>query len=298
MLAALARDFVRAGCRVTVLRDARLPEPGLTGVDIQLVSGPGHELARCLEIAAASDYTVLIAPELDRLLWKRCCAVREVGRLLSPDAAFVELASSKHRTACRLSAAGVPVPDGVLVSGESPWPAAIDVPAVWKRDDGAGSTDTHVLLERIVPSAPQPMRLERFCEGTAASVSVLCGPAGNRLLPPCFQRLSQDGRLRYLGGRVPLPPLLSSRASQLAQRALDALPPAMGYVGIDLVLGQDDVGREDVVIEVNPRLTTSYLGLRELARENLALAMWDVAEGRQPALSFRDDTVEFGPRTR
>ena len=36
------------------------------------------------------------------------------------------------------------------------------------------------------------------------------------------------------------------------------------------MLGDDPAGADDVVIEINPRLTTSYLGLRRLARDNLA----------------------------
>ena len=57
------------------------------------------------------------------------------------------------------------------------------------------------------------------------------------------------------------------------------MPPTVGYVGVDLVLGREPDGSEDVVIEINPRLTTSYVGLRAAARTNLAEAMWQVAQG-------------------
>jgi len=40
--------------------------------------------------------------------------------------------------------------------------------------------------------------------GQPASVAVLCGPGGRRPLWPTAQRLSADGRVRYLGGTVPL----------------------------------------------------------------------------------------------
>ena len=67
----------------------------------------------------------------------------------------------------------------------------------------------------------------------------------------------------------------------------------VGYLGVDLVLGEAADGSDDVVIEINPRLTTSYVGLRALARENLAAAMLDVASGRTPRLSFADRQLEF-----
>jgi predicted ATP-grasp superfamily ATP-dependent carboligase len=46
-------------------------------------------------------------------------------------------------------------------------------------------------------------------------------------------------------------------------------------------------------VEINPRLTTSYLGLRAASRASLAKAMLDVAEGRCPTLSFDPQPLEF-----
>ena len=61
-----------------------------------------------------------------------------------------------------------------------------------------------------------------------------------------------------------------------------------------MVLGADPGGADDVVIEINPRLTTSYVGLRAAAGENLAGVMLAVAEGKSVELSCREgSTVEF-----
>ncbi len=60
-----------------------------------------------------------------------------------------------------------------------------------------------------------------------------------------------------------------------------------------MVLGDGTDGQEDAVIEVNPRLTTSYVGLRALANENLSEAMLAVASGKPPRLSFSDCPLEF-----
>jgi predicted ATP-grasp superfamily ATP-dependent carboligase len=101
-------------------------------------------------------------------------------------------------------------------------------------------------------------------------------------LPACKQVLSDDGCFRYCGGQLPLPEPPDDRARRLALAAVRTLPKPQGYLGVDLVLGDDPQGHGDAIIEINPRLTTSYVGLRALARENLAGAMLAVARGQQP----------------
>jgi tyramine---L-glutamate ligase len=110
---------------------------------------------------------------------------------------------------------------------------------------------------------------------------------------PCTQKISEDGRLKYLGGELPLSAGLAERAVALADRALAALPAATGYVGVDLVLGRDPNGNEDYVIEVNPRLTTAYVGLRAAAKMNLAEAMVRIAGGDAAPIEFIDRALEF-----
>jgi hypothetical protein len=127
-----------------------------------------------------------------------------------------------------------------------------------------------------------------------ASVAVLCGPEGPVFLPACGQTLSTDGRFAYLGGYTPLAPTLGERAARLARRGVAALPPALGYIGFDLVLGESERGQDDVIVEVNPRLTTSYVGLRAACRANLGEAMLRVASGQSPGpLRFGSEVVRF-----
>ncbi len=48
-----------------------------------------------------------------------------------------------------------------------------------------------------------------------------------------------------------------------------------------------------MLIEVNPRLTTSYVGLRHVMAENLAAAMLTMAEGGSVALSWNGRQADF-----
>ncbi|HEY2761892.1 MAG TPA: ATP-grasp domain-containing protein, partial [Pirellulales bacterium] len=168
-------------------------------------------------------------------------------------------------------------------------------PAVLKPIDGAVSQDTYFVRDSYdrPPAYAWPRRLERYLIGMPASVAMICGPAGNIQLAPCKQRISDDGRLRYLGGELPLAAGLAERAQALAAMSIAALPATVGYVGIDLVLGGEPDGSEDHVLEVNPRLTTSYVGLRAAARSNLAEAMLHVARGERRSIEYGDRTIEF-----
>jgi predicted ATP-grasp superfamily ATP-dependent carboligase len=223
------------------------------------------------------------------------------GRLLGGSQEAIEIASDKHRTAEHLRATGLPVPHGRVLAANERLPADFRFPAVLKPIDGAGSLDV-----QLVTSADQPltrrgvMRLEEFHPCVPASVAVLCGPREMAPLLPCGQHLSGDGRFTYLGGSLPLEPAAADRAARLAVAAVRTLPEPLGYFGVDLVLGDDPSGASHVVIEINPRLTTSYVGLRAAARKNLAAGMMAIAEGgdweplwvERPVSFSADGTIE------
>ncbi|HEY3393386.1 MAG TPA: ATP-grasp domain-containing protein, partial [Lacipirellulaceae bacterium] len=297
MVGALAADLVKiSGCQVSALRDPRNLQFALPRCKVvDVISRFSHrDEFECL--AAEADATILIAPEFDGILLAAArCVLDHGGRLLSPSAEFIGVTSDKQRTCESLAAAGVPVPQGTVIEPDGPLPEEFDYPAVLKPIDGAGSQDVYIVSgpHDSPPAYAWPRRLERYAPGLAASVSLLCGPHSRVALAPCRQRISDNGRLQYLGGELPLPAGLAERAAGLAERALAALPPTTGYVGVDLILGRDPHGSEDVVIEVNPRLTTSYVGLRAAARSNLAEAMWLVSQGQAPNVSFDTRPLEF-----
>jgi predicted ATP-grasp superfamily ATP-dependent carboligase len=54
--------------------------------------------------------------------------------------------------------------------------------------------------------------------------------------------------------------------ASLADRIAAAIPGLWGYVGVDLVLTRDG----PVVLEINPRLTTSYCGMGQALGINTA----------------------------
>ena len=297
MVRSVAGDFSRIpDTRVTVFRDVQLATFPVAGCDVVDIDSRGAHDEEFDRLVDSADVTLLIAPEFDGVLTNLVSRAESRGaRLISPGSEFVLMASDKHRTSERLAAAGVPVPRALVLEPDDSLPRDFPYPAVLKPNEGCGSQDIFVVatpFERPPPYA-WPRRLEQYVPGLAASVAVLSGPAGLFPLAPCRQSLSSDGRLRYLGGSLPLARGLAMRACDLALSAVRAMPACTGFVGVDLVLGGDPEGGDDVVIEINPRITTPYVGLRAVAEQNLAEQMLRVARGATAEISFKKRSVEF-----
>ena len=72
----------------------------------------------------------------------------------------------------------------------------------------------------------------------------------------------------------------------LAIRSIETLnkttqSKARGWVGVDMILGSCNDGRDDRVLEINPRLTTSFVGLSRAQERGLTQLLLDHAKGRE-----------------
>lgn len=309
---ALALDLAEIAEIETIhlFHDDRLKVPLLPKQQLHWVSQSqrAHPHAIFEQLASANIPAIFIAPEYSANLYGHAARFRLYGgEVLSPPPAVIILCADKFHTRRHLMARGVPVPIGtVFETFPEDLPENI-FPAVLKPIDGCGSLGVQMIesveelrafdlsYEVAVDLHTNPMWvLEKFHPGLPVSVSVLTGPRGVIPLQPCTQRLSDDGRFQYLGGSTPIAPHLAQRAQRLAQKAAETLLPCHGYVGIDMVLGSAENGAGDVVIEINPRLTTSYLGLRLACEQNLAEAMVKWGVGEPVSLTWRDEPIEFG----
>ena len=276
---------------------ARVPGVEVVTLDRVVSGDPEHEIRRAAE---KCDWALVIAPETDGQMDRDCRAVRASGcRLLGSTPDAIRATTDKLALAERWHNHGVRTP--ATTERE---PTACDAfPVVWKPRDGAGSVDTFLIRDRFelaqakaIRDPARPMILQEYVPGQPASVAFLCGASKRYPLRPAFQLLSADARFKYRGGELPIPTAQAERATQLAQSALARVPGLLGYVGVDLVLGDATDGSRDYAIEINPRLTTSYIGLRTLADFNLAEAMLRVAQGELVAeFQWKPGRVRFGP---
>lgn len=240
------------------MRDAMAADlRALPGVEVVLGRHPDFALQ-----AETVDAVWAVAPETGGLLSQLCAAVAPASWLGS-SAAAIAIAGSKRATGERLAAAGIAVPG----------PAGGPGPHVTKPDDGAGATDTvrFESFEAARAALPDGHVIEPWIDGEPLSLTLLCA-RGAELLSVNRQHVEvgAGGRVDYHGVAIAVEPPDRGRGPALqgiASAVAAALPGLFGIIGIDLVWHPL---RGPVVIEVNPRVTSAYVGLSARLRRNLA----------------------------
>jgi tyramine---L-glutamate ligase len=295
----------------------------LPGVEIHTIAGPAGRfgphvrvhpadpavgwLNAFQEVVEQVDAALVIAPEFSHILETLVRRVEQSNKVpLGSSSIAIAMAADKWASALQWRARNVPTPTASVVSDLRDASALREFryPAVLKPRDGAGSLAT-ILLRNASEwekswaevSAENPGSdwiVMPYVEGKSVSASCIVGDSNAIVLPAAAQHLSEDGRFRYRGGEVPLPADLTRRAQSLALEAVSAIDGLRGYVSVDMVLGAAADGSQDWAIEINPRITTSYLGLRALCRSNLLEAILAACSGGVvPELSWKNDIVRF-----
>jgi predicted ATP-grasp superfamily ATP-dependent carboligase len=277
MRRALAGEFAALNggrARVIVTLDAQIdedPGPWL----VERIGGGGYP-HRVLSLAREADFTVVIAPETMGILAELVAWLQEVGaRSLGCDLDAVELTGSKCRLAAWLAARGIDTP---FCRRVSPWkglPTDATYPAVLKRTDGAGTIDTYFVGDPT--NLPAPARtlvsslMQPYVEGRPMSASFLVDSAGRAwLIAIGEQHVTRiGGQFAYRGGCIPTTAHVDERP---LRAAVESVPGLRGFVGVDFIW--DQARRHTTVLEVNPRPTTSIVGITRLLPPGHLAAAW------------------------
>lgn len=226
------------------------------------------------------DAVWVIAPETDGILLRLTLMAEKLGkRLLGNPSSAIQIASSKSATLRLLKDAGLTV---VPTLSQAVLTAENFVPLVTKPDDGAGADATYYF--ESWPSYADWIKdhpshtVQAYVEGKAASLSMLCLHGRAWLLSCNRQQIS----LKQQGGHVGFAyagSVLNGMAAhwhvfaELAQQIAQAMPDLAGYVGVDMMVTPTGALH---ILEVNPRLTTSYVGLQAATGLNPARLIMDL----------------------
>lgn len=296
MLRCAVEDFKKAGFDVYTPLDHRIArfDFPLKANHIEVVYSSDSTVFP--EMLSEADAAFLIAPETDGVLFSLATEVVKSGvKLFSPLPSAIDLTTYKGKLLEIAKQLGLKVPKHRLLETTSSTDkiekivSDIGCPVVFKVLDGAGSEGMSLVSksEEILPalekirtlSSRDVFLLEEFVEGVPTSVSLISN--GETALPLSlnFQLMRMKPPVeesKYEGGYVPLRHKLKDSAFEAAKTLAENIEGLQGYVGVDLILSEDEV----TILEVNPRLTTSYLGLRRVLRQNAAKMISDAVTDR------------------
>jgi len=286
MLRALIEDLKRAGYDVLTTVDSRVLEYCQLAADEIITVPRGRNPLKLLESYLTHvDGVIVIAPAFKEALHNITRFFEGKGiKVLGSSSNAVKICSNKYATYNVLKRAKISIPktflglfDEDMESLESE-ALKIGYPIVVKPVDGVGCAglsmvnkkeELEVAVERVRGETHEDCFLiQEYLKGDHASVSLISD--GEKIaalaLNAQYIKLGSPAEgASYEGGHTPFNHPLESLAVKEAIKAVKAIDGLKGYVGVDLVI----TSKRPVVVEVNPRLTTSYLGLREILNVNV-----------------------------
>lgn len=264
MLQAVLNDLHKINyLDITVTRDSRLDK--LLNVEQLLIIGQEDNVFSIWENCfKASDACLIIAPETDNILYKlHELAENNNCEVFGCNIKAIELCSSKVQCLIQLNKFDVLVPQTQILENS----IHNSFPFVIKPDDGVGCENCYLIqsksqLETILQSQHDVSNWikQEYISGIDASISVLIYNNHYMILS-----INKQG-VYVVDDKFILSKLIVNEYSGLKERLkseikkiLSAIPSLSGIIGIDIVVTKESV----YVLEINPRLTTSYYGLSQ-----------------------------------
>ncbi len=289
MLRAFVANLKTAGHEVTVILDeglSRLNPPIEANCVIPIFSFKEAQQA-ILKACADTDAAYVIAPETGGTLQALVEFIEQNGvPLLNCRSTAIKAVSDKANLYETLKANKLKTPKTVRVNVAQYVKEAItakfEFPVVIKPVDGVGCSGLSIVknesqVEGAIAKidaelASESFMVQEYVEGEAVSVSLLC--TGSKCMPVSLNKQNvslstPDKASCYVGGCVPFDHKMKQKAFQTAEKVINCFSGIKGYVGVDLIL----TPKGPVVVDVNPRLTTSFIGLSRIAGFNFADAI-------------------------
>ena len=293
---AVLHDFSAVeNMQILTTYDARLSKPfGVT--DALAINEQDDVWATWASCMAQSDAVLLVAPETGGYLAQLSATAERLNKMvLGCHTQAVEIAADKYQTYQHLKRHNIQTPSTYLYAD---WPQS-ECAWIGKPIDGAGCSDTEVFesthqLDVWMQTRKESHIIQPFVQGVPASFSMLC-KSGKAYLLACNRQKMRfnDTKLEYQGGVVN--DLIEYRDAfqHIAEKIAQAFSGLAGYVGVDLVVNGDDM----YVLEINPRLTTSYVALHQACGVNPARMLLDLFYNDTfalPAIAYRKVDISLG----
>jgi len=123
--------------------------------------------------------------------------------------------------------------------------------------------------------------VQEYIDGVDISVSLISD--GKKAIPISLNRqyveLKND-KGTYLGGKIPFESEFKDEAFEIASNAVEAIDGLKGFVGVDLLINNDEKDIYSVyLLEINSRFTTPYVGLKQISNINIGESIIKLIDG-------------------
>ncbi len=261
MLKALVNDFeALPDTNVSALRDYRLSNKLISANDI-IIRPEQSYIEKLEKLTKHIDALLIIAPETNRILASLCERYsNQAFTLLNSNVESIQLTSNKYDTFKYLQAYSI---------AQIPTYLSNEIEAlhtdqfVMKPIDGVGCENLSLLHSRndlehaLAQHSDQEFIIQPFVQGEHASLSLICWD-GECLLLSCNEQclIEQKGGLVLKKCKVNA--FEKSQFKPFSKKLVQVLPSLRGYIGVDILITDNEI----LLVEINPRLTTSYVGLK------------------------------------
>ncbi|TFF98747.1 MAG: ATP-grasp domain-containing protein [Promethearchaeota archaeon] len=312
MLRSIIADFKKLNFDIATLLDIRIKffSSLLDSDSIKIIGRNEDFLREFKNLVKKSEFCFIIAPEFSQILRDLTEIINKSGKkLLSVGNKGIEIASSKLNTYKFFKANQLPTPETYLIPNNNGYPDDSELlklskkfkfPMLIKPDDGVGAESIYYFssqseLENFIEVKKVSLEykrryiLQEFILGRDLSILILNNQSLiDKKKPPVILSVNSQeiqikgsgGNSEYSGGMIPFEEndILNEKINNLLEN-ID-FQNFIGIFGIDFLF-------DDTInfIEINPRLTTSYIGLRYVFNVN---PMELLLKSRKESINIKD----------
>jgi predicted ATP-grasp superfamily ATP-dependent carboligase len=286
MLKALLSNLVSLPhIQLTLLLDCRNSELDIPEkINVVWVSNEQNIDQLLPELIEASDFVWPVAPEMDLELYKVSALVEsKAKRLLNSSSQTVGICSNKFLTAQRLKKNGLAVVETHLLNGFS----QIIEGGAWviKPKDGVGCLNSYFVssqneFDRINSQIEDKSHyiIQPYITGEPLSLSCLFKNGKAWLICCNRQHVAiKQNEFELEACEVNISTNKHQLYQQIIERIAQSIPGFWGYVGIDIIQSEFDT---PLILEINPRLTTSFAGINKATGVNIGKEVINLVDNK------------------
>ena len=289
MLRGIVEDFKNLDFQIKTLIDYRIQHM-IRYLKADFAKEINQSMDIFLEVKKAvndCEYVFIIAPEFSDILFNLTKIMKDQNKIiLSMNLEAIKLASSKFETYNYFKKQEVSTPLTYHLPSHLfnkdyfiNLVSKLKFPIIIKPEDGVGAESIFYFENKSQISSffssnyndfetDRDYIIQEYIPGEDLSVSIIGNTQGQNILSFNAQFVEigiNDSNSSYLGGYTPISDDENIRKKIKIQLHKLNLSGFRGYYGIDFIRKEDN---SFSFIEINPRLTTSYIGIRNVTKKN------------------------------